>query len=119
MSGTPRSRITDTQPPRLRRLQDAAGQDRRKGPGMSPNPGTEELLELLAAILDTLTVEPRATSGEEDLSQRAQAALEYRKLLEHRALLVRVALENLQRNLDAESVARTAAWLRQQAAMDQ
>jgi hypothetical protein len=80
-----------------------------------PNPSAEELLELLAAILDTLTIEPPATTGEEDLSQRAQAALEHRKLLEHRALLVRVALENFQRDADP---ARTAAWLRQQAAMD-
>jgi hypothetical protein len=83
-----------------------------------PNPSAEELLELLAAILDTLTIEPPATTGEEDLSQRAQAALEHRKLLEHRALLVRVALENFQADRDPDPAARTAAWLRQQAAMD-
>jgi hypothetical protein len=82
-----------------------------------PNPSAEELLELLAAILDTLTIEPPATTGE-DLSQRAQAALEHRKLLEHRALLVRVALENFQGDPDPDPAARTAAWLRQQAAID-
>ena len=85
---------------------------------MPPNSSTEELLDLLAAILDTLTIEPPATSGEDDLSQRAQAALEHRKLLEHRALLIRVALENFQRDPDAASAARTATWLRQQASMD-
>jgi hypothetical protein len=81
---------------------------------MPTEPTIEELLDLLAAILDTLAIEP-ATTGEEDPSRRAQAALEHRALSEHRALLVRVALENLQRDPDTSPV-RTAAWLREQTA---
>jgi hypothetical protein len=57
-----------------------------------------------------------ATTGEEDASQRAQAALEHRKLLEHWALLVRVALRTSRPTPDAYPAARTAAWLREQAA---
>jgi hypothetical protein len=84
---------------------------------MPREPSTDELLELLAVIRDTLVIEPPATSGEEDSSRRAHAALERRKLLEHRALLVRVALENFQGDPDAYPPARTAAWLREQIAM--
>jgi hypothetical protein len=85
---------------------------------VSPNPSAEELRELLAAILDTLTVEPPPSSGEEDAARRARAVQEHGKLLEHRALLVRVALENFQRDPDTYPAARTAAWLREQAAID-
>jgi hypothetical protein len=85
---------------------------------MPPNPSTEELLELLAAILDTLTIEPPATSSEEDAAHRARAVQEHGKLLEHRALLVRVALENFQRDPATYSAAHTARWLREQAAID-
>jgi hypothetical protein len=107
----------NTQPPRLGHLRDAAGGDRRKGSRVStPNPSIEELLELLAAILDTLAIEP-PTSGEEDAGQRARAAQEHGKLLEHRALLVRVALENFQGDPGTSSAARAAAWLREQAAI--
>jgi hypothetical protein len=109
--------MTDAQPPRLGHLRDAAGGDRRKGPRVSiPNTSIEELLDLLVAILDTLTIEPPA-SGEEEAVQRARAVQEHGKLLEHRALLVRVALENFQRDPETSSAARTAAWLREQAAI--
>lgn len=70
----------------------------------------------MAAVLDTLTIEPPPTTGEDDASRRARA-VEHGKLLEHRALLVRVALENFQRDPDASSAAQTAAWLREQAAI--
>jgi hypothetical protein len=119
MSDAQQPRMTDTQPPRLGHLRDAAGGDRRKGPRVSiPKPSTEELLDLLAAILDALTIEPPATSGEDDAAGRARAVQEHAKLLEHRALLVRVALENFQRDPDANAAARTAAWLREQTAID-
>lgn len=80
---------------------------------MPTNPTSEELLELLAAIRDTLAIEPPPTS-EEDPSRRA---LEHRKLAEHRALLVLVVLENFQRDPDTHSAAQTAAWLREQTAI--
>jgi hypothetical protein len=80
-----------------------------------PNPTAEELLDLLAAILDTLTIEP--PTSEDDASRRALAVQEHGRLLEHRALLVHVALENFQRDPDAYPAARTAAWLREQAAI--
>jgi len=108
--------MTDTQPARLRCLRDAAGGHRRKGPRVPPNPTTEELLDLLAAILDTLTIEP-PTTGEDDASRRALAVQEHGRLPVHRALLVHVALENFQRDPDAYPAARTAAWLREQAAI--
>jgi hypothetical protein len=82
---------------------------------MPTEPTAEELLELLAAIRDTLAIEPPSTS-EEDPSRRALAALEHRKLAEHRALLVLVALENFQRDPGTHPATRTAAWLREQAA---
>jgi hypothetical protein len=82
---------------------------------MPREPTAEELLELLAAIRDTLAIEPPSTS-EEDPSRRALAALEHRKLAEHRALLVLVALEDFQRDPGTHPATRTAAWLREQAA---
>jgi hypothetical protein len=81
---------------------------------MPTEPTAEELLELLAAIRDTLAIEPPSTS-EEDPSRRALAALEHRKLAEHRALLVLVALENFQSDPGTHPATRTAAWLRGQA----
>jgi hypothetical protein len=84
---------------------------------MPPESTADELLELLAAIGDTLAIEPSEATGEEDASRRALAALEHRKVLEHRALLVRVALENFQNDPNAYPAARTAAWLREQTAI--
>jgi hypothetical protein len=92
------------------------GQASAEGSPGAPNPTTEELLDLLAAILDTLTIEP-PTTGEDDASRRALAVQEHGRLLVHRALLVHVALENFQRDPDAYPAARTAAWLREQAAI--
>jgi hypothetical protein len=71
-------------------------------------PTAGELLELLAAIGDALSIDPPATAGDED---------SYRRTLNHRALLVHVALENFQQNPETFSAATSAAWLREQAAM--
>jgi hypothetical protein len=70
-----------------------------------PTPG--ELLDLLAAILDTLSLDPPATAADED---------SYRRALEHRALLVHVALENFERDPETFPAGTSAAWLREQAA---
>ena len=74
---------------------------------MPTEPTAGELLELLAAIGDTLCIDPPARAGDED---------SYRRALEHRALLVQVTVENFQRDPDAFPAAASATWLREQAA---
>jgi hypothetical protein len=76
-------------------------------PPMSTEPTPGELLELLAAVRDTLSLDPPATAGDED---------SYRRALEYRALLVHVALENFERDPDTFPAGTSAAWLREQAA---